>query len=517
MHLIPKPQSLEVVEGSFELTNETIFVIDPESVEIGAMLLHQLCAATGYRFSVEAFAPDANDAYVELDIDPSLTGLGSEGYQLEVTPLHVVLRAPTAAGLFYATRTLLQLLPPQIFREAKVEGVVWSIPCVRIADQPRFAWRGLMLDPCRHFMPKEFVKKYIDLLAYYKFNHLHFHLTDDQGWRMEIKRYPKLTSVGAWRKETVVGKTWLDAVPQYDGTPHGGFYTQDDLREIVAYAAARFVTVVPEIEMPGHAQAAIAAYPELGNLSEPLPVFPQWGVNPNVFNAEDSTIAFLQNVLSEVMQVFPSEFIHVGGDECPKKQWRESDAAQKRIQELGLKDEHELQSWFIRQMDDFLVAHGRRLIGWDEILEGGLAPNATVMSWRGEQGGIAAAKAGHDVVMAPNQYVYLDYNQDQAQAEGEIRIGGLITLDKVYGYEPIPAELTDAEAVHVLGAQGQIWTEYILDPKQVEWMAFPRACALAEVVWSPADARDFADFQQRLSGDLQRLDILDVNYYRKRS
>lgn len=513
MQIIPKPQKMDVQDGTFQLTEDTLFVIDAESAEIGAGLLNQLCTATGYQFLVAAFPPEEGDSYVEMDMDERLSGLGEEGYLLEVTPHHVRMRAARPAGMFYATRTFLQLLPADILREAVVTGVHWDIPCVEIEDQPRFGWRGMMLDCCRHFMPKEFVKKFIDLLAFYKFNRFHWHLTEDQGWRIEIRRYPKLTEVGAFRTETIIGKTWQDAEPKFDGIPHGGYYTQKDIREIVAYAAARQITVIPEIEMPGHSQAAIAAYPELGNTDEVLPVFRQWGVNPNVFNAEESTILFLQNVLTEVLELFPSEFIHVGGDECPKVQWRESAAMQQRIKELGLADEDELQSWFIRQMDRFLNQQGRRLIGWDEILEGGLAPNATVMSWRGEEGGIAAAKAGHDVVMAPNQYVYFDHFQTEEQSSEEVRIGGLTTIERVYAYEPIPRGLTEDEARHVLGAQGQIWTEYMPGPKDVEWMAFPRAAALAEVLWLDPAQKDINDFSRRLSENLASLAVLDVKYY----
>ena len=319
--------------------------------------------------------------------------------------------------------------------------------------------------------------------------------------------------MGAWRRETIVGRpdrrdstTW-----RFDGQPHGGFYTQDDIREIVAYARARFVTIVPEIEMPGHSQAAIAAYPELGNTPATIPVWTRWGVSDNILNSEDATIRFYQNVLTEVMALFPGPWIHVGGDEAVKTQWQASARAQARIKELGLKDEHELQSYFIRRMDEFLTAHGRRLIGWDEILEGGLAPNAVVMSWRGLEGGIAAAQAGHDVVMTPGSHTYFDHYQSQDTTREPLAIGGFLPLDSVYAYEPVPDTLTAAEARHVLGAQAQLWTEYIPDPKQAEYMAFPRLCALAEVVWTARERKDFGDFAIRLQPHLRRLGILDVN------
>jgi hexosaminidase len=369
----------------------------------------------------------------------------------------------------------------------------------------------MMLDVARHFMPKEFVLKFIDLVAFHKMNSLHLHLTDDQGWRIEIKKYPRLTEVGAWRDETLVGHS-SQKPHRFDGKRHGGFYSQDDIREIVDYAAQRYVTILPEIEMPGHAQSAIAAYPELGTTGRPLPVLTYWGVNPNIFNANEETIVFLQNVLTEVLDLFPSPFIHVGGDEAVKEQWERSPEAQARIAELGLEDEHELQSYFIKRMDSFLAERGRRLIGWDEILEGGLAPGATVMSWRGVKGGIEAAKAGHDVVMAPTTHTYLDYYQSRDKEKEPLAIGGFLPLEKVYSFHPIPRQLTKEEAKHVLGAQAQLWAEYIPNPEHMEYMAFPRMVALSECVWTPKEKKDFDDFKNRLKTHLQRLDVLDVNY-----
>src|SRR6266567_465889 len=354
-------------------------------------------------------------------------------------PSHVAIRAYRAAGAFYGLQTLRQLFPPAIFRQAQTAGVIWSIPAIAIEDSPRFAWRGVHLDVARHFMPKEFVKKYIDLAALHKLNRFHWHLTDDQGWRLEIKQYPRLTQVGAWRRETLIGRKDQDSTTwRFDGQPHGGFYTQDDVREIVAYAGARFVTIVPEIEMPGHSQAAIAAYPELGNTGSAIPVWTSWGVDQNILNPGDATVRFYQNVLTEVMGLFPGRWIHIGGDEAPKAQWQASSLAQARIRELGLKNEDELQSWFTHRMDEFLTAHGRRLVGWDEILEGGLAPNAVVMSWRGVDGGIAAAQAGHDVVMAPGSHTYFDHYQSADTVAEPLAIGGYLPLDTVYSFEPVP-------------------------------------------------------------------------------
>ena len=365
-------------------------------------------------------------------------------------------------------------------------------------------------------MPKEFVKKYIDLIALYKLNRFHMHLTDDQGWRIEIKKYPLLTSVGGWRRQTLVGRQNNDSTKWiYDARRHGGFYTQDDIREIVAYANTRFVTVVPEIEMPGHAQAAIAAYPWLGNTGQQLEVLQHWGVNAHILNPSDSAIHFMQDVLTEVLALFPSHYIHIGGDEAIKNEWQTSPVAQARIRQLGVHNENELQSWLTAQMSQWLAARGRALVGWDEILEGGmegLAPNAVVMSWRGIEGGIAAAQAGHDVVMTPTSNTYFDYYQSADTLAEPLAIGGFLPLDSVYVYEPIPPALDSVQARHVLGTQGQIWTEYDATPKDVEYQVFPRLVALAEVAWTSRDQKNVGDFHARLERHLERLGVLDVNY-----
>ena len=517
--IIPRPARLTAREGRFVLGPRTVIWTDAASAPLGHQLARWLAPATGWNLAVRT-GGTAPAGAIALRRDASLARLGAEGYALDVRPGGVVARAPQAAGLFYAMQTVRQLLPPEIFRDAPVTGAGaraaggWAMPAVSVEDVPRFAWRGAHLDVARHFMPKEFVKKYIDLLALHKLNTFHWHLTEDQGWRLEIRKYPRLTEVGAWRAATIVGRMVRDTTrAAYDSTPHGGYYTQDDAREIVAYARERFVTVVPEIEMPGHARAAISAYPQLGVSGEPITVWTNWGVTPYILNADASTVAFMQDVLAEVLEIFPSRFIHIGGDEAPKTQWQASPRIQARIRELGLKDEHELQSWFVRQMDTYLTGKGRRLVGWDEILEGGLAPGATVMSWRGIAGGIEAARAGHDVVMAPNSHTYLDYHQsrDTSRREG-LRVGAFLPLDSVYAYEPVPSELTPAEARHVLGAQAQVWTEYMPNPKRVEFMVFPRLAALAEVVWTPRARKDFADFTRRLAPHERRLDMLDVNY-----
>jgi hexosaminidase len=533
--LVPLPSRVVMGQGTFLLGPGTRIVAAGEAVAQAENLRAYLRPATDLPLPI---VPKGGKGDINLTLDVKLNALGTEGYHLEASPERLDLRAPRPAGLFHGIQTIRQLLPAAIFREAPVSGVAWALPAVSIEDAPRFSWRGSHLDVGRHFMPKAFLKKHLDLMALHKLNVFHWHLTEDQGWRIEIRKYPKLTTVGAWRRETVIPEFMrLDRPSQrrYDATPHGGFYTQEDVREIVRYAADRFITVVPEIEMPGHSSAALAAYPQFGNFPErPVEVVREWGVFESVFSVEDRTLAFLRDVLDEVMGLFPSTFIHVGGDECPKAEWARSESALARMKAVGLvgpettladlqayKDAkgkpaehpalHQLQSWFIRQMDTYLASKGRRLIGWDEILEGGLAPGAAVMSWRGEAGGIEAARAGHDVVMAPNRPTYLDHYQTKGpEPYGQ---GGYNPLSAVYAFDPVPAALSATEAAHVLGAQGQLWTEYLQTPTQVEYMAWPRLSALAEVLWSPKETRDFQAFQGRLKAHAQRLGILDVGFH----
>lgn len=508
--LIPRPAVVDARRGQFEIKNSTALRASALFTAVAHRFARDVANATNFDLVVRApGAESANSIVIRRD-----TTLGPEAYRLDVSASTITVRASAPAGAFYAFESLKQLLPAAIYRDAPVKGTQWIVPAVHIEDAPRFGWRGMHLDVSRHFMPKEFVKKYIDLLARHKMNRFHWHLTEDQGWRIEIKKYPRLTEVGSCRDQTLVGPYVTDPAKRvFDGIKHCGFYTQDDIREIVAYAAERFITIVPEIEMPGHAQAAIAAYPELGVLPDTtVSVLGVWGVSEYIFNANPSTISFLQDVLSEVLTLFPGQWIHIGGDEAVKNQWKASPQIQARIKELGLKDEHELQSWFIRQMDGFLTARGRRLVGWDEILEGGLAENATVMSWQGVNGGIAAAKAGHDVVMAPNSHTYFDHLQSRDRKKEPLSIGGFLPLDTVYAFEPIPAALSAAEAKHVLGAQAQLWTEYLPDPKAVEYMMFPRMAALAEAVWTPAPLRNYNEFLSRLQIHAARLQALDVKF-----
>ncbi len=505
--VIPQPVSVQGGKGEFTLGAETAIVVDAKSRGTGEMLASWLRPATGYALAVKEGKPA--DAAINLRIDPALARLGDEGYALDVTPKRVTIRAAADAGLFYGAQTLRQLLPPAVFAAALQKDAAWSVPAVRIEDQPRFRWRGMMLDVCRHFMPKEHVLRFIDNLAMHKLNTFHWHLTDDQGWRIQIRKYPRLTEVGAWRKETRLGHERKNI--GFDKQPHGGFYTQDEIREVVEYARQRHITVVPEIEMPGHAQAAIAAYPELGVTGEQLEVWPRFGVSENIFNPSEKTILFLQDVLTEVLELFPSTFIHVGGDEAIKDQWKASPAVQARIRELGLADEHEMQSYIIRRMDAFLAERGRRLIGWDEILEGGLAPGATVMSWRGVKGGITAAKAGHDVVMSPTTHAYLDYAQSQEPDFLPAATADL-PLEKVYSLDPVPEGFTPEEAKHVLGAQANVWTEYMPSPGLVEYMVFPRLLAMAEDVWTPVARKNWDDFLGRVGAHEERLKNKGVVY-----
>ncbi|MEU2485198.1 beta-N-acetylhexosaminidase [Streptomyces sp. NPDC047726] len=517
-HLIPAPRRADGDGGrGFVPDGATTITAGPGTGGTERWLRTTLGAAFGLPLAPGTVGAEDAAGTIELRIDPALE---PECYRLTVVPDRGVrITGGSAAGVFWGAQTLRQLLGPEAFRRAPVgQGAARGIPATEIEDGPRFGWRGLMLDVARHFTPKDGVLRMLDLLAAHKLNVFHFHLTDDQGWRVEIKRYPRLTEVGAWRARTKYGHR---ASELWDETPHGGFYTQDDIREIVAYAAERHIRVVPEIDIPGHSQAAVSAYPELGNTdvvdTSALSVWDTWGVNPNVLAPTDHTLRFFEGVFEELLDLFPADtspFIHVGGDECPKDQWRQSPTAQARIAELGLKDEDELQSWFIRHFDRWLTDRGRRLIGWDEILEGGIAEGAAVSSWQGYAGGIAAAEAGHDVVMCPLQQVYLDYRQDAGPDE-PMPIGYVRTLEDVYRFEPVPPGLSEEAAGHVLGTQVNVWTEVMQNRQRVDYQVFPRLAAFAEVAWSRLPApgeRDFAGFERRMETHYARLDALGVDY-----
>ena len=509
-NIVPIPRSFETAEGVFVLDRSTAIALtapsDNEAREVVELWAGPVRVGTGLAL------PFSADGAFRVGVDGNG---GPESYRLTVSESGISIAAGDHSGLFYGLQTLTQLLPPGLGDGAGLGGggsaaARLEVGSVRIDDAPRFSYRGMHLDVARHFFGPDFVKRYIDMLARYKINRFHWHLTEDQGWRIQIDRYPLLTEVGAYRAQTHVGHGRDDF--NGDGQRYGGFYTKDEIRDIVAYAQARYVTIVPEIEMPGHSLAALAAYPELACTPGPFEVGMTWGVFEDIYCPSEETFTFLQNVLTEVIDLFPGELIHVGGDEAPKDRWEESELVQQLKESEGLADENEVQSWFIRRIERFLNANGRRLIGWDEILEGGVAPNATVMSYRGTIGGIEAARQGHDVVMTPYSHLYFDFYQTTDQEGEPLAIGGFLPLDTVYSYEPVPTELTPTEARHVLGAQANVWTEYMPTEDYVEYMVFPRMLAFSEVVWSPSERKDFGGFVERLDWHFDRLEALGINY-----
>lgn len=511
-NIIPQPETIEFREGTFALNSETVIKADKNSFE--AQFLQQyIHENNGLKLTINKNAKSENCIALNYALSPKLSVTkdssgkrssfksNDEEYMLLINKSEITIAAQERAGVFYGIQTLLQLLPLEEKDEIK-------IPCLLINDQPKFKWRGMHLDVSRHFFDIEFVKKYIDYLAQYKMNTFHWHLTDDQGWRIEIKKYPKLTEIGAWRSGSMVGH-YRDQT--FDNKKYGGFYTQEEIKEVVAYAKERHITVVPEIEMPGHALAALAAYPQYSCTGGPFEVGKTWGVLDDVFCPKDETFTFLENILSEVIALFPSEYIHVGGDECPKTRWKSCSLCQKRIKDEKLKDEHELQSYFIQRIEKFVNSKGRKIIGWDEILEGGLAPNAAVMSWRGIEGGIAAAKEKHFVVMSPGSHCYFDHYQGEPANE-PLAFGGYTTLEKVYSYNPIPTELTEAESAYILGAQANLWTEYIDTINQVEYMLFPRITAIAEVVWGTSNPENYKAFEDRVVHHMKGWKQKNINF-----
>ncbi len=494
--LIPQPSTVEIHKGNFVLNKETVIQADAAMFE--TQYLHQaIKTQTGLDLKIVPTTLKPN----KITLSHSVTHTNSEGYGLMVSNKNIAIYAEKSEAFFYGIQTLLQLIPSEKNNEIKV-------PCLLISDDPKYAWRGMHLDCARHFFSIDFIKKYIDYLAMYKFNTFHWHLTDDQGWRIEIKKYPKLTEVGAWRNGSMIGHY---NEQKYDDKRYGGFYTQDQIKEIVAYAQQRHITVVPEIEMPGHAVAALAAYPQYSCTGGPFEVEKQWGVLDDVFCLKDETFSFLENILTEVIALFPSQYIHIGGDECPKTRWKNCPHCQSLIKEKGLKDEHELQSYFIQRIEKFVNTKARKIIGWDEILEGGLAPNAAVMSWRGTEGGIAAAKESHFVVMTPGSHCYFDHYQGNPKNE-PLAIGGCTPVEKVYEFNPIPKELSKEESKYILGAQANVWTEYIATPEQVEYMIFPRMLALSEVLWGTSSPENYGDFEKRMIEHFAFLDKKGIHY-----
>lgn len=494
--IVPLPVNIADVAGTFRLRKDTKILVEAgsdELFEIGEYLAGIMRPSTGYDFEVLEVkqAPELKSGIV-LTTEGADADLGEEGYELEVSRESVIIRAPAPNGIFYGVQTLRQLLPPQIESERVIRpSGGWKVPALSITDRPRLPWRGMLLDCCRHFMSKEFVKRYIDLLAYHKMNRFHWHLTEDQGWRIEIRKYPRLTEVGAWRGE--------------GADRHGGFYTQEDIREIVDYARQRYVMVIPEIEMPGHSQAALAAYPELSCTGGPFEVSTRWGVHRDVYCAgKESTFEFIQDVLSEVIELFPAPYIHLGADECPKERWKECVVCQLRIQEEGLADEFELQRYFIRRVTDFLKRKQKKVIGWDEVMEGGLSEGITVQYWRardtgyGDRADRIAVREGHDLISSPTSHCYFDYAYET------------ISLEKVYSFDPVPPDLSEGESARVLGGEGNMWTEHV-PQERVDSMVFPRIVALSEVLWSPPERREYEEFFDRLGSHYLRLVELGVD------
>lgn len=487
INLIPNPKSIVINEGSFTLSSKTKICFDQYSKRVADYLAEVINPVTGFNIKPEIWNGMMETNSIILSLKSKTNEYGKEGYTLVINPFNVLIEANELNGLFYGVQTLRQLFDPYINSPARVEGIEWNLPAVVVFDKPEFEWRGLNLDCCRHFMEKDFIKRYIDLLAYHKFNTLHWHLTEDQAWRIEIKKYPELTKKGAYRSYE-------------DGTVYGGYYTQADIKEIVEYAASRFINVVPEIEMPGHSLAALSCYPEISCTGGPFDVGTLWGIYPDIYCAgNEKTFQFLEDVISEVVELFPGKYIHVGGDEAPKTRWQNCPKCQQRIKDENLKDENELQSYFVKRMEKFINSKGKKIVGWDEILEGGLAPAATVQSWRGLKGAIEAAKMGHDVIVSPTTHCYFDYPVETTD------------LQKAYSFDPVPPELSFDERKHVLGSEGLMWTEYA--PQElVDDRLFPRMLALSEIIWNYPQERDFESFRQRVQNHYKRLDLLGVNY-----
>ena len=509
--IIPRPEKYWVSSNTVKLDKHTRIIYedpDPALRFMAEDLARQIEKRASFVTEVVALSlakSIGNDITLTLNLNDS--AYGKEGYKIQHNGMKFLsIQANNVKGVFYGIQSLLQIFPqPGTEKEEKI-----ILPAIYIEDKPRFVYRGMHLDVSRHFFPVSFVKQYIDLMAMYKFNTLHWHLTEDQGWRIEIKKYPRLTEVGAWREKTIVGHQ-VDDNKVFDNERYGGFYTQHEIRDVVNYAASKQITIIPEIEMPGHSLAALAAYPEMGCTGGPYQVIGEWGVFEDVYCTKEQTFTFLEDILTEVISLFPGTYIHVGGDEVPKTRWKNCPSCQQRMKSEKLKTEEELQSYFIRRIEKFLSAHDRRLIGWDEILEGGIAPEATVMSWRGTSGGVQAAQLGHDVIMTPNDICYFDHYQGDPENE-PLAIGGMTKLSEVYNYEPIPDDLSPNRIKHILGAQANVWTEYLVKPEDITYMVLPRMAALAEVVWSPKDKRDWKSFYAKLPYHFALYREMGLNY-----
>jgi hexosaminidase len=501
-NIIPVPSQQVITKGVFILSSDTKLTYDDSLKSIADFFKSYV--ENGSHIKLNTSSKNS----IHFKIDNAISD--DEGYQLKITSDEILISAKSQKGAFYAFQSLRQLLPVDFEKSNSSNEAQITIQCLEIKDAPQFEYRGMHLDVGRHFFSVDFIKKYINLMAMLKMNTFHWHLTEDQGWRIEIKKYPKLQKIAAYRNETLIGHN-SDKPQKFDGKKYGGFYTQEEIKDIVKYALERQITIIPEIEMPGHSQAAIAAYPKLGCTGEQFEVATKWGVFEEIYCPKESTFKFLEDVIDEVTTLFPGKYIHIGGDEAPKTRWKNCAHCQNLIKKEGLKDEHELQNYFITRMEKYINSKGKQIIGWDEILEGGLAPNATVMSWRGTQGATEAAKQKHNVILTPSSHCYFDYYQSDNKKE-PLAIGGFLPLEKVYSFNPIPEELTNEESTYVLGAQGNVWTEYMKTPEKVEYMAFPRAIALAEVVWSSSKNKNYNDFINRLASFQKRLEILNINY-----
>ncbi|WP_343534109.1 beta-N-acetylhexosaminidase [Pedobacter sp.] len=530
VNIIPKPVSLKVEsqQKGFSINTQTRIVIENDSLRNAAVFFNDyLEKYLQFKLTITSVKPADN--YISLSVNTSIAKFDN-AYTLAVSSENVSLTGTSNPGVFYGIQTLIQLLPT-------TKAATLILPAVSVTDYPRFAYRGMHLDVSRHFFDVNFVKKYIDYLAMRKMNYFHWHLTDDHGWRIEIKKYPKLTEIGAWRNGSIIGLwpgegnenikyqvlpndvkiTPANAVIKTDGIRHGGYYTQEEIKDVIKYAADRYITIIPEIEMPAHSMAALAAYPEFGTEpNKPYKVAETWGMMNkynNVFQPNDKTFSFLEDVLTEVMNLFPSQYIHIGGDEASKVWWKQSVETQKIMKEKGIKDEVALQSYFIHRIEKFVNSKGKTIIGWDEILDGGLAPNAVVMSWRGEKGGIAAAKVKQKVVMSPEEKLYL--NHKQFMKEDSLAANKFLPLETVYNYEPVPVELNAEQAKYIWGAQGNLWSEYIGNPAKVEYMLFPRMDALSEIQWSQKEQKNYADFLNRLKTQFKRYDLMGITYSKR--
>jgi len=506
--LVPLPLNVKAYAAEYTLPAKVMIAAKTKDELNVAGFLKAYLNEIGKAASITA---DAANAHIQLKTSAAGANQNQEGYQLTVNKGGVVITAAAGPGLFYGSQTLMQLLPVKSQKEVK-------LPYVSIKDEPAFTWRGTMLDVARHYFPVSFIKKYIDFLAAYKINTFHWHLTDDQGWRIEIKKYPKLTQVSAFRKESLIGAQQLLKKPEdfkYDGTPYGGFYTQEQIKEVIAYAQKRYITIVPEIEMPGHSVAVLAAYPELACKPGPYETRTLWGISEDIVCPSEQTFQFFEDVLTEVVQLFPGKYVHIGGDEAPKDRWRESSLVQDLMKKENISDVEKVQGWFNNRIEKFLLSKNKKLIGWDEILEGGISPNSTVMSWRGEKGGIEAARHGNEVVMSPSTHLYFDHGQNPMphSPNEPLMIGGYLPLEKVYSFNPLSAELTPAQHQLILGPQANLWTEYVTTPEKVEYMLFPRFLALAEVAWTPYNQKNYDNFLLRLGKQFRRLDAENI-YYR---